>query len=174
MDYDYEIDAATGQILKKEAEIRDDFYNKVASGETAAQKPQAATGQKTTSGTAQNQNKTQTGSTKPAATPSAGTVTQSMIGIEKAKEIALSDAGQKAGGVIFSKAKQDRDDGKIIYDVEFYVEGVAEYDYEIDAYTGSIRERSNEPWESEDTWEVNAIKTITGQTSTPQTSTPAA
>ena len=61
------------------------------------------------------------------------------IGVEKAKEIALRDAG--VSGVTFVKAKLDYDDdGVRVYDVEFYKDNV-EYDYEIDAATGQIREK---------------------------------
>ena len=60
------------------------------------------------------------------------------IGVEKAKSIALRDAG--VSGVTFVKAKLDYDDGVRVYDVEFYKDNV-EYDYEIDAVTGQIREK---------------------------------
>ena len=60
------------------------------------------------------------------------------IGVEKAKSIALRDAG--VSGVTFVKAKLDYDDGVRVYDVEFY-KGNVEYDYEIDAVTGKIREK---------------------------------
>ena len=72
------------------------------------------------------------------------------IGVEKAKSIALSHAGVSAGSVVFSKARQDRDDGVLIYDIEFYVQGVAEYEYEIDAATGSVRDYDTDWWEDDD------------------------
>ena len=56
------------------------------------------------------------------------------IGIAKAKKIALKNAGLTASQVRFIKAKLDYDDGRYIYDVEFYKGGV-EYDYEIHAKT---------------------------------------
>ena len=37
----------------------------------------------------------------------------------------------------FVKVNLDRDDGRMVYDVDFY-SGNAEYDYEIDAATGDI------------------------------------
>ena len=52
----------------------------------------------------------------------------SYIGLEKAKSIALKDAG--VSGVTFVKAKLDSDDGVRVYDIEFYKDNV-EYDYEI-------------------------------------------
>ncbi|MDO5063214.1 MAG: PepSY domain-containing protein [Peptostreptococcaceae bacterium] len=65
------------------------------------------------------------------------------IGAEKAKNIALKDAGLKANQVAFVKAKLDNDDGRVIYDVEFYSNNV-EYDYEIDAKTGKILEKDKD------------------------------
>ena len=59
------------------------------------------------------------------------------IGVEKAKEIALNHAGLSASSVNFVKAKADYDDGRKVYEIEFYV-GANEYDYEIDATTGKI------------------------------------
>lgn len=57
----------------------------------------------------------------------------------KAKEIALSHAELKESEVTFTKIKLDKDDGTVLYDIEFYVDG-DEYDYEINAYTGKIIE----------------------------------
>ena len=59
------------------------------------------------------------------------------IGLEKAKQIALNHAGLKASSVIFVQGKLDYDDGRRVYEVEFYTSN-KEYDYEIDAATGSI------------------------------------
>ncbi|MBQ6074963.1 MAG: PepSY domain-containing protein, partial [Lachnospiraceae bacterium] len=67
-----------------------------------------------------------------------------MIGLEKAKKIALEDAGRSASEVVFTKAKQEKEDGRQIYDIEFFVEGVMEYEYEIDVYTGAILEKDSE------------------------------
>lgn len=61
----------------------------------------------------------------------------SRIGVKKAKSIALKHAGLKASQVKFKKAKLDYDDGRAVYEVEFY-KGNKEYDYEIDAKTGKI------------------------------------
>lgn len=59
------------------------------------------------------------------------------IGLEKAKEIALNHAGLKSNNVKFVKTKINYEDGKKIYEIEFY-KGNNEYDYEIDATTGKI------------------------------------
>lgn len=61
----------------------------------------------------------------------------SVITAAKAKEIALNHAGISAAGATFVKVELDKDDGVLIYEVEFCV-GATEYEYEIDALTGSV------------------------------------
>jgi uncharacterized membrane protein YkoI len=56
---------------------------------------------------------------------------------EKAKEIALNHAKLKQDGVSRMTVKMDHDDGQMVYEVDFYADGV-EYDYEIDANSGEI------------------------------------
>ena len=73
---------------------------------------------------------------QPAATQAKGSIT-----VEEAKTIALNHAGLTADAVTFVKAKQDYDDGRLVYEIEFVTtsnNGYLEYDYEIDAATGSI------------------------------------
>ena len=65
------------------------------------------------------------------------TTTTGDVGAEKAKEVALQHAGLKASDVTFIKSVLDYDDGRKVYDVEFY-SGNKEYDYEIDAQSGQI------------------------------------
>lgn len=57
---------------------------------------------------------------------------------DKAKTIALENAGLKAEEVAFTKAKLDHEDGKIIYEVEFLTNDYKEYEYEINAADGLI------------------------------------
>lgn len=68
---------------------------------------------------------------------------QKDIGVEKAKQIALKDAGVKAKEASFVRAKLDKDDGRLVYDIEFF-KGNVEFDYEIDAKTGKIREKDRD------------------------------
>ena len=77
--------------------------------------------------------------TKPAATAAPTEAARGFIGVDRAKSIALGHAGVSASSVSFSKAKLDDDDGRGVYEIEFYV-GNTEYDYEIDAYSGGIIE----------------------------------
>ncbi len=65
------------------------------------------------------------------------------IGIAKAKEIALNDAKLKETDVRFTKEGQDTEDGRTVYEIEFY-NGDKEYDYEIDAVSGNIISRDYE------------------------------
>lgn len=70
-----------------------------------------------------------------------GTQTTGDIGLDKAKEIALTHAGVKAADATFIEAKRDYDDGRLVYELEFIVisNGTAkEYDYEVAASDGTI------------------------------------
>lgn len=59
-------------------------------------------------------------------------------GEEAAKAAALAHAGLKAEDVTFVKIELDWEDGRRVYEVEFYTPDGREYDYEIDAATGEI------------------------------------
>ena len=75
---------------------------------------------------------------KPEATPE-GTpeAKPETIGADKAKESALAHAGVLSDDAKFERTELDRDDGRTVYEVEFYSKGY-EYDYEIDAYTAEV------------------------------------
>ncbi len=62
-----------------------------------------------------------------------------LIGIDRAKEIAVADAGLTVEGVTFRKAKLENDDGWTQYEVKFRSDG-ASYEYCIEATTGVILE----------------------------------
>ena len=68
----------------------------------------------------------------------ANVASDGQVTLEEAKEIALNHAGLSADGVTFIKGKQERDDGREKYDIEFYTSDFKEYDYEIDPKTGEI------------------------------------
>lgn len=75
----------------------------------------------------------------PQADGSAGSASDASnyIGVDKAKKLALQDAGIDSSAATFTKAKLDRDDGIYLYDIEF-VSGNFEYSYEISATDGVI------------------------------------
>lgn len=57
---------------------------------------------------------------------------------EQAKEIALKHAGLAADAVTVIKEKTDIDDGRLIYELEFYTGDYQKYEYEIDGRNGEI------------------------------------
>ena len=62
---------------------------------------------------------------------------------EQAKEIAASHTGVAVADLTFHSVSLEEDDGRRVYDVEFY-SGSTEYDYEIDAATGDILSYDND------------------------------
>lgn len=76
-------------------------------------------------------------------TTSSSTAAAKYIGVDKAKSIALNDSGVSASNASFVKAKLEEDDGFFLYEIEF-ISGRMEYEYEIDAKTGKILDRSAE------------------------------
>ncbi len=98
-EYDYDINAKTGEVIKSEKEKDDDYF-----------------------------------STKPAETTPAGT---KYITRDEALAIAYKHAGVKAADAREIEAELDTDHGTHIYEIDFKVGGY-EYEYEINAVTGSI------------------------------------
>lgn len=64
---------------------------------------------------------------------------EGLIGEAAAKEKALIHAGVSEKDVTLERIKLDKDNGRFEYEVDFRV-GNTEYDYEIDAITGEVRE----------------------------------
>ncbi len=60
-----------------------------------------------------------------------------LVGMERAKEAALQDAGLTEADVAFSKIKFEQGSRRVIYEVEFYY-GRTEYEYTIDAYSAEV------------------------------------
>lgn len=110
--YAYDIDAVTGVIID--------------SSEDQSQPAQATDGGASADGA------------NSSGTSSQSTDGSTAITEDQAREIALADAGLTAEEVTFLKTQLDRDDGRLVYDVEFYNADYTEYDYEIDAADGTI------------------------------------
>lgn len=72
----------------------------------------------------------------PPDTPAPGT--DSPISEEVAKAVALKHAGLTADTVTFLPTELDWENGRQVYDIEFYTADRKEYDYDIDAATGEI------------------------------------
>ncbi|MBQ9512775.1 MAG: PepSY domain-containing protein, partial [Lachnospiraceae bacterium] len=124
--YDYNVKASDGMILARESKAIPGYTPAVETAAAATTTESAAAA--TTSSAAG------TGaSTQPA--PEAATT---YINVDDAKLAAAAHANvAHLSNVQYTKAKLERDDGRVIYDIEFYV-GNKEYDYEIDALTGAI------------------------------------
>ena len=110
--YAYDIDAVTGVIID--------------SSEDQSQPAQATDGGASADGA------------NSSGTSSQSTDGSAAITEDQAREIALADAGLTAEEVTFLKTQLDRDDGRLVYDVEFYNADYTEYDYEIDAADGTV------------------------------------
>ncbi len=67
-----------------------------------------------------------------------GDNTSKDITVEKAQELALNHAGVVADKAIWIKQKKDFDDGKLIYELEFYTNDFQEYEYDIDGTNGEV------------------------------------
>ena len=61
------------------------------------------------------------------------------IGVDQAKSIAAAHAEISESEIVFSKAKLENDDGRTVYEIEFYY-GKIQYEYIIDAVSGTIIE----------------------------------
>ena len=123
VEYDYEINAATGAIVSFDQDIEN---YAVPTQPAAPTQPQSAA------------------PTQAATQPQTAAPTQaaaSVISVDKAKQVALSHAG--VSGASFKKVKLDTDDGIRVYEIEFKV-GNVEYDYDIDASSGAIISSSSE------------------------------
>ena len=62
---------------------------------------------------------------------------------EEARKIALEYAGVNEDEALFTKERKDRDDGRLVYEFEFYVD-TTEYEVEVDANTGRVTDFSVE------------------------------
>lgn len=115
--YSYTINAQTGAVM----EMSSQEQNAQASGTQTEVADSAAPAPAQTSAAAPAQNATGTGTVDEAA----------------AQKIALEHAGVKAADATITKSKLDYEDGRQVYDIEWYAGG-AKYDYEIATDTGEI------------------------------------
>ena len=123
-EYDYEVNAQTGSIREKEITV----HKKTRNTETDTAETRKASGDNADPEKDKDTNKEDNKSKN-----------IDVIGVEKAQEIALKDAGMKSSQVTFTKSKLDTENGKDVYEIEFVRDG-KEYEYEIDAFSGKILE----------------------------------
>ena len=126
-EYDYEIDAATGAVRSFDTERE----HGTSSGSTSS--GNASSGS-TSSGS------TSAGNASSGSTSSGSTAD---IGAEAAKSAAFRHAGVSASEASRVKVERDRDNGVLLYEVEFRV-GNYEYEYEISVATGEVLGHSRE------------------------------
>ena len=127
--YDYSINAETGEVL--EMSVRDE-----AAPADAPQTDVPVSGTTTAPASGSSHAASTSVQAAPNTNASAGKVDEA-----RAKEIALNHAGVKAADATVTKSKLDYEDGRQVYEIEFYVSGSSgytEYDYEIEAATGKI------------------------------------
>ena len=118
--YEYAVDALTGSIIEAKREGGDD--RKENSASSAASSSQASSESSTPKAES---------SQASSAAESAGLITE-----EEAANIAKEHA--QVTDCTMLPVKLDRDDGRQVYDVEFFTADGKEYDYEIDAATGEV------------------------------------
>lgn len=118
--YEYAVDALTGSIIEAKREGGDD--RKESSASSAASSSQASSESSTPKAES---------SQASSAAESAGLITE-----EEAANIAKEHA--QVTDCTMLPVKLDRDDGRQVYDVEFFTADGKEYDYEIDAATGEV------------------------------------
>lgn len=108
MEYDYEINATTEDIVEYDTD--DEYYSdgQTQSGNDATNNHQGTT-----------------------------RVSGQYIGENNAKTAALSHAGVSANAVRQFDCELDSDNGRAVYEIDFLYNS-KEYEYEIDAYTGDI------------------------------------
>ena len=84
-----------------------------------------------------------TAETAPAIQSSGQASDSAYIGVEAAKSAAFAHAGLDAAQVTMGEVDFDYEDGRMVYELEFYADG-AEYEYDIDASTGAVVKFSQE------------------------------
>ena len=121
-EYDYDIDAVTGEVIKQEKELDDNII--------ASQVPAVSVKPADNSSSISN-------------APSAGADSSTYIGEANAKAAALTHAKVDESRIYNYKYELDRDYGSVRYEIEFDCDGY-EYDYEIDALDGSVLKNQKE------------------------------
>lgn len=76
------------------------------------------------------------------------------IGRDAALDVALNDAGVMESEATRVKVSQDRDDGRMVYEIQFDAQG-REYDYEVRASDGAIMSSDIENIENYDQYQGN-------------------
>ncbi len=137
-EYEYLIQAKDGDIIARDIDsgrnsnndvqdLPQDTGNQFASDENSPMQPQGGVG---------NQPDKEEDST----------VQSQEVSLDGAKAAALKDAGLSESDVTFKKTELDYDHGTQVYDIEFYTSDT-EYEYEIDASSGTVLEKNIEQFQ---------------------------
>lgn len=118
-EYDYEVDATSGNILEKDTDVKNTVGNTI---------------ENTTTTLSRNQKKTASNINES---------TGSVITEDKAKSIAFKDANISENNATNIVIHKETDDGVGTYEVKFIVNGY-EYEYEINSASGEIIEKNKE------------------------------
>ena len=155
VEYEYEINAATGAVYsKKTVTYMGQNPGSASSSQTQTAAPTARpTGQPdptvepTQTPTTQQPEPTQSAVPTPPPAPSAPQPTDRLsgmyIGMSAAKSAALAHAGVTAGEARFTQVRMDYEDGTAVYVLKFYTP-THEYQYKINARTGAVYSREVE------------------------------
>ena len=82
----------------------------------------------------------------------AASAEEAKISREDAMQTVLEFSKLKEDQVTFTKVRQDWDDGRRIWEIEFIFNG-AEYDFDVDARTGRILEADKDRFDRDDDWD---------------------
>lgn len=147
-EYDYEIDAITGAVLKSEKEPDDDYVppqqpDTTQSEANNSSQAEGSMAQTDNQPSQPNNNAPQANHTPEQTAPESQKPKNSYISEAQAKNTAISHAGVSANAVTEYESELDREHGMMVYEIEFKCEGF-EYEYEIDASTGAIVKNQKE------------------------------
>lgn len=135
----YDVEFATADrryhcdVVRSSGEVLNYAYNAVTSGDDQADDGAAAQ----TSGTQESSASAAQTDDASASSAQQSTASSGAIDEAQARSIALEHAGVAESDAKFYRVERDNDDGRAVYEVEFY-SGNTEYDYEISAETGEI------------------------------------
>lgn len=135
----YDVEFATADrryhcdVVRSSGEVLNFSYNAVTSGDDQADDGAAAQ----TSGTQESSASAAQTDDASASSAQQSTASSGAIDEAQARSIALEHAGVAESDAKFYRVERDNDDGRAVYEVEFY-SGNTEYDYEISAETGEI------------------------------------
>lgn len=122
MKYEYDIDSMTGTVIESRTISQQPDSGTLADAGTQAT-PESSGFANVPDGS------------RPAAS---GASADGLLTENEAKEKALAKAGFSADQAAFTKCKLDFEDGRQVYEVDFYIGSNEKYSYDIDAKTGEI------------------------------------